>query len=460
VTGELRPHPEYKDSGTKWLGEVPAHWEVRRGKVLFRLVKRPVRSDDEVITCFRDGEVLLRRRRRLQGFTEALQETGYQGIRQGDLVIHQMDAFAGAVGVAQDSGKGSPVYAVCVSNGGANAEYFKFVVREMARRGWIESLAKGIRERSTDFRFETFGSQRLPHPCLDEQAAIVRYLDHFDRRIRRLIAAKERLIALLEEEKQSIINSAVTRGLDPSAPMKDSGVDWLGEVPAHWEVSSVKREFACLNHRRRPLSSTERGSRQGPFPYYGASGIIDHVDDFLFDEELLLIAEDGANLVLRNLPLAIVATGSYWVNNHAHILRPRRGKLNFLKAKMESLDYRPYISGAAQPKLTMDRLLNMPIAVPPPDEQGRLLATLDEETHPLTEVRDKAHREILLLREYRTRLISDVVTGNLDVREAAAKLPDQSMSSTETTTSAEIVDSPATIAGSTDAESESVMARS
>jgi type I restriction enzyme, S subunit len=217
VIGGLGPYPAMKDSGVPWLGEVPEHWATERAKWLFRKMARPVRESDEVVTCFRDGTVTLRRNRRVRGFTESLKEIGYQGIRRDDLVIHAMDAFAGAVGVADTDGKSTPVYSVCEPGPRADSHFYAYAVREMARSQWILALAKGIRERSTDFRFEAFGSQEVPLPPLAEQAAIVRFLDHADRRIRRYIRAKQKLIELLEEQKQAIIHRAVTRteALDP-----------------------------------------------------------------------------------------------------------------------------------------------------------------------------------------------------------------------------------------------------
>ena len=200
----LKPYPTMKDSGVPWLGEVPEHWKIERGKWLFRKMDRPTQDADEVVTCFRDGIVTLRKNRRVRGFTESLKEIGYQGIRRGDLVIHGMDAFAGAIGVADSDGKGTPVYSVCQAGPTANTQYYAYALREMARGQWLQALAKGIRERSTDFRFESFGSQSLPLPLLLEQAAIVRFLDYVDRRIQRYIRAKEKLIALLEEQKQAI----------------------------------------------------------------------------------------------------------------------------------------------------------------------------------------------------------------------------------------------------------------
>jgi len=422
---DLKPYPEYKDSGLPWLGEVPAHWGIERAKRLFIKMNRPSQPGDDVVTCFRDGTVTLRKNRRTSGYTEAIFEHGYQGVRRGDLVISGMDAFAGAIGVSSSDGKSSPVYSVCLPQEEVNSHYYAYLLRRMAHSEWILALAKGIRERSTDFRFDVLGAQRLPLPSVSEQAAIARFLAWATNRLDRAIGAKRRIITLLQEQKQAIIHRAVTRGLDPSVPLKDSGIPWLGEIPEHWEVTRVKSEFECLNFRRIPLSTTERGKMKlRQYDYYGASGIIDKVDEYIFDDDLILIAEDGANLVNRNLPLAIIARGKYWVNNHAHILMPRKGSLEYLAALLECMDYHPWISGAAQPKLTQDRLMSIRIALPPPEEQSRIVEAFNKESAPIELSIRELLQEVNLLREYRTRLIADVVTGKLDVREAAAGLPE------------------------------------
>jgi type I restriction enzyme, S subunit len=238
---DLKPYAEYKESGLPWLGEVPGHWGAERAKWLFTKMDRPVREDDEVVTCFRDGVVTLRKNRRLRGFTEATLFSGYQGIRQGDLVIHGMDAFAGAIGVSDSDGKATPVYNVCQPRLGVNAGYYAQLVRQMSQSQWILALSKGIRERSTDFRFEMFGNQRVPLPPPEEQAAIVRFLDWSNGRLERAIRAKRKVIALLNEQKQAIIHRAVTRGLDPSVPLKPSGIPWLGGL-----IQSLSKHRAAV----------------------------------------------------------------------------------------------------------------------------------------------------------------------------------------------------------------------
>ncbi len=203
--------------------------------------------------------------------------------------------------------------------------------------------------------------------------------------------------------------------------MKDSGIEWLGEIPEHWEVQPIKRFLESVNRRRIPLSTVERSARQGDFPYYGASGIIDFVDDYLFDEPLVLIAEDGANLVNRGSRLAFVAEGKYWVNNHAHILKPRFGCVHFWAARLEAEDFVPYVSGSAQPKLTQDALGAVLVTAPAdPKEQhaiGEHVRAVDAQYDRLT---GSVSSSLDRLREYRQALITAAVSGTIDLADNAA----------------------------------------
>jgi len=200
-----------RDSGIDWIGMMPSHWEIMKAKWLFNKESRPVSEDAETITCFRNGTVTLRKNVRLQGFTESLKEIGYQGVMVGDLVIHTMDAFAGSIGVSDSNGKCTPVYSVCTAkNCTTNNYYYQYAMHEMARSGYIQSLYRGIRERSTSFTFEVFGNQMLPVPPLHEQEEIAAFLDNKAIQVDRLITDKEQLINELESYKQSLIYEVVT----------------------------------------------------------------------------------------------------------------------------------------------------------------------------------------------------------------------------------------------------------
>jgi type I restriction enzyme S subunit len=206
-------------------------------------------------------------------------------------------------------------------------------------------------------------------PGPSEQALIAAFLDHETARIDALVEEQQRLIELLKEKRQAVISHAVTKGLDPNVPMKDSGVEWLGEVPAHWVVAPIKIFFSFLDGKRIPLKSEDRGGRQGDFPYYGASGVIDWIDDFIFDQDHVLVSEDGANLLARSSPIAFVATGRYWVNNHAHILKPIDENLEYWAEVIENLDLCIHVTGSAQPKLTSEALGSIDVASPPSSDE-------------------------------------------------------------------------------------------
>ncbi len=210
VTKGLNPDAKMKDSGIAWIGEIPEHWETRRAKFMFKKNKRGRRPEDEVITCFRDGQVTLRKNRRLTGFTESEKYDGYQGIRKGDLVIHQMDAFAGSIGVSDSDGMGTSVYHCCTPIGDFNVYYYAYLIRQMAMSGFIQSLYKGIRERSSDFSFPVFGNQYLTIPPLDEQQAIVAYIEEKCEKIDKLVSELQSEIDYLKEYKQRLIADCVT----------------------------------------------------------------------------------------------------------------------------------------------------------------------------------------------------------------------------------------------------------
>ena len=212
VTRGLNPNVSMKPSGIPWIASIPAHWHIKRGKSIFQEVYRDVRPEDGTVTCFRDGEVTLRTNRRTTGFTESEKEIGYHGVRVGDLVIHQMDAFAGSIGISDSDGKCSPICLVCqpLHNEEADLGYYCQLLRVMAHSGFIQSLAKGIRERTTDFRYKTLGTLHFPVPPYQEQQEIAAYLDEKCGKIDAIIEKIGTKVGRLKELKRSLINEVVT----------------------------------------------------------------------------------------------------------------------------------------------------------------------------------------------------------------------------------------------------------
>lgn len=414
----MNSYPEYKDSRIDWVGEIPVHWKSIKPKYILNRVTRPIDDDDDVVTCFRDGVVTLRKNRREDGFTTSIKEHGYQQIHSGDLVVHEMDGFSGAIGISDSKGKSTPVYTVIEPDGKTDLRYIVYLLREMSKTGKIESLARSIRERTTDFRWGMWSTIDFCFPPLHEQILISKFLDKKTSQIDSLIEKTQQKILLLKEQRTSLINQCVTKGLDPNVEMKDSGIEWIGEIPKHWKVSKLKFEVDFFNNLRSPLSSEERSTRQGQYRYYGSTSVIDYIDDYNYDGEYILIAEDGGNLVLRNIRLSFIVTGKFWVNNHAHVLNTKEHVLNvYFCELLELTDYSIYISGSAQPKLTFENISNIPIIVPPNQEVKTISSRLEVISKNFMTILDKQNHRVNLLKEYRQSLISNVVTGKVRVTE-------------------------------------------
>lgn len=208
VTKGLNNNVPTRDSGIQWIGKIPETWDCIRGKYILKYITKPTREDDGVITCFRDGEVTLRSKRREEGFTMADKEIGYQGIDIGDLVVHGMDGFAGAIGISDSRGKASPVLNVLETE--QNKRYIMYFLRSMAYGDVFLVLATGIRVRSCDLRWNKLAELFYPIPSLEEQDAIVKHIDHVIEETNNIIAEKKAQIATLETYKKSIIFEYVT----------------------------------------------------------------------------------------------------------------------------------------------------------------------------------------------------------------------------------------------------------
>ncbi|WP_294052933.1 restriction endonuclease subunit S, partial [Thiolapillus sp.] len=355
-----------------------------------------------------------------------IQEHGYQGIRKDDLVIHAMDAFAGAIGVSDSEGKATPVYAACVGRGEfkTNSQYFAYLLRFISKAGYILALAKGIRERSTDFRFNDFGKLLLPLPPKAEQDRIANFLDQKTAEIDEAIAKKQRLIELLKEQKAILINQAVTKGLNPDVAMRDSGVEWIGEVPVHWTVQRAKFLFREIDKRSETgeeellsvshmTGVTPRSEKNNVYMFmaedYSGSKLC-HKDDLVFN---IMWAWMGAVGVSDRTGIVSPSYGVY--------RQKKSGTFNswylenLLRSGQYVAEYNRRSTGLHSSRLRLypDMFFDMEIGFPPKIEQDVIESTVGERTSEIDAALKAVETEIETISEYRNVIITEAVTGKI-----------------------------------------------
>ncbi len=429
-------YANYKPSDDAWLGTVPSHWGLPRTKWVFSERVEKGFPDEPPLAATQTMGVV--RKDRYENRTVlALKDLHLlKLVHKGDFVI-SLRSFQGGIECAHDRGIISPAYTILrpyprnVVNG-----YFTYLLKSAP---YIENLklhVTGIRQ-GQNIDYAKLSRSKIPLPPLQEQRTIARYLDYMDGRIQRYIRAKERLIELLEEQKRAAINQAVTRGLDPDVPLKPSGVEWLGDVPAHWEVAKATRLFSVGSGTTPPTGRAD---------FYG--GDVPWITTSELRETIITATKKNVNETalrefpaLRVYPRDSVAVAMYGatigrvgyigvpatVNQACCVFSNPKGIntwyffywLQACRPDLISLGY-----GGGQPNLSQELLKSLRVTKPPLGEQAAIVELLDENTVKIKSSIRTTRRQIELIKEYRTRLIADVVTGKLDVREAAAILPD------------------------------------
>jgi len=421
MIGELKPYPAMKDSCVDWLGDVPEHWEVLPNRALFIEVNERDHPEEQMLSVtIRNG--VIRQQALLVDSSKKdssnQDKSAYKFVRPGDIVYNKMRAWQGAVGVSDFRGIVSPAYVVQRLCQETDSRYLHYLLRTPAFAKEAERWSYGITSDMWSLRPEHFKMIYGCLPPLPEQAAIVHFLDFADQRIRSYIHAKQKLIKLLEEQKQAVIHRAVTRGLDPNVRLKPSGVEWLEDVPEHWEVRRLKTLSDMRSGDGITVMSIEP---EGEYPVYGGNGVRGYTSSYTHDGNFALIGRQGA--LCGNVH---IVRGQFWASEHAVVVSLRLTHcLDWFAALLKTMNLNQYSIAAAQPGLAVERILNLYVPVPPSKEQEQIAIHIEYATECIIKVRAKTNREITLLREYRTRLIADVVTGKLDVREAAARLPDE-----------------------------------
>lgn len=414
---------EMKDSGIEWIGEIPETWDIQRGKNILNILERPVLEDDGVITCFRDGEVTLRSNRREEGFTFSLQEVGYQGIEPGDLVVHGMDGFAGAIGISDSRGKATPVLNVMDSS--QNKRYIMYYLRCAAYCGLFLSLATGIRVRSCDTNWNKLKSINYLIPSVEEQDKIVEYLDANCANIDSIIEQTRASIEEYKKLKQAVITQAVTKGIRPGRKMKDSGVEWIGEIPEEWQVmrfkffSTVKSNLVepdeYSDYPQVSPENIEKGSgKLLPCKTVSEVGIIS--GNHLFFKGQILYSK-----IRPKLNKITIAPFDGLCSADMYPIETRQNKLFVFYAMLSDV-LLAQVSMITEdrvkmPKINQDELGNTWFALPSIDEQDEIVRYLIGKCVEIDDLIQKKESLLTQLESYKKSLIYECVTGK---KEASA----------------------------------------
>lgn len=409
---------EMKDSGIEWAGVIPNTWNINKGKYFMELLTRPTLETDEVITCFRDGEVTLRSKRREEGFTVSLTEAGYQGIEIGDLVVHGMDGFAGSIGISDSRGKATPVLNVLDTE--QNKRYMMYLMRTMAYCELFLSLATGIRVRTCDTNWKKLREIDYILPTIPEQKAIADFLDEQCAEIDSLISDIQSQIEALEEYKRSVITEAVTKGLDPDVEMRDSGVQWIGEIPTHWTLIRIGSLYGLRTQKVSdidypPLSVT----KMGVLPQLDTVAKTNAHDD----RKLIVKGDFVINSRSDRRGSCGISDYTGFVSLINTVLfpitemNPRYYNWYFHTVGFADEFYR-WGHGIVDDLWTTgwQDMKNILISVPPLDEQQRIADYLDSKCAEIDNIITEKKQQIETIEEYKKSLIFEYVTGKKEVQ--------------------------------------------
>jgi type I restriction enzyme, S subunit len=428
----------YRNSSVDWLGEVPRHWVMRPLWTLFRRTKRTGHASELLLSVYRDFGVVLKSSRD-DNFNKASDDLDlYQLVEAGDLAINKMKAWQGSVGISELRGIVSPAYFVYNSIHSENSRYLHYLLRSPQYTAAYLSISKGIRVNQWDMDPQYHSRLPVLTPPLMEQIAIIGFLDRETAKIDALAEEQQRLIALLKEKRQAVISHAVTKGLDPNAPMKDSGVEWLGEVPAHWDLMPLKRDLEFLTSGSRGWA--EHYAEDGELFIRIGNLTRETTALDLSDIQRVKVPEgsEGERTKVRpgDLLFSITAyLGSVaiapsdietaYVSQHVALARLRQRRFlpdwvglvtlsSIGKTYLETQGY-----GGTKIQLSLDDVANLPMTAPPIDEQADIVAFLEGEASKFEGLVAESKAAIDLLQERRSALISAAVTGKIDVRALA-----------------------------------------
>lgn len=415
-----------KDSGIEWIGEIPTDFSLYKLKYLlssplcYGANKSGTLYSDILPRYIRITDISPNGTLKNSGML-SLDESSAQNymLHEGDILFARSGATVGKSFIYHNY-YGRAAYAGYLIKASFNRlvlpEFVYYYTCSSAYEIWKNSIF--IQSTIQNIGADRYSNLPISVPnSIDKQLRIVRYLNNFCSKFDAIIYNLQTSIEDYKKLKQAVITQAVTKGVRGEREMKDSGVEWIGEINHRFSLIKLKYICSILDQYRKPISADKR-SQSGSvlYDYYGASGAIDKIDDYTIDDHVMLIGEDGANLRMRNLPLMYEVNGKAWINNHAHILKPtERVDFYYLFYALEELDINPYITGSAQPKLSQEKLQNIWVPLPDLEEQQEIATYIRSKCAEIDKLIAKKEQLIKELESYKKSLIYEVVTGKREV---------------------------------------------
>ncbi|WXP31596.1 restriction endonuclease subunit S [Escherichia coli] len=411
---KYQAYPEYRDSGVEWLGEIPRTWQAYTGKRLFSSVRTPALSNDEQLAAsqkygvipqtlmmqLNDSKVML-----------ALKGTdSFRHVEKNNFVI-SLRSFEGGIEHSNYQGCVSPAYTVLKSVNDISFSFYRYLLKSEPYISALQASTDSLRD-GKSINYEQFGAITLPSPSLPEQSIIAHFLDHETAKIDNLIE-KQQLIELLKEKRQAVISHAVTKGLNPDVPMKDSGVEWLDEIPEHWRICKLKNLAKICNGQDYKLVQAETG-----YPVIGSGGQFAWANTFLYDKPSVLLGRKGT----IDKPLYI--DKAFWTVDTMYYTEVFDCIIEkYLYYLALTIQFNRYATNTALPSMTQEHLGNYSFSLSfNLSEQKLIINSIEKSLIKIDALTEKQLKQIELLKERRTALISAAVTGKINLRNWTAPI--------------------------------------
>ncbi|ENA5497741.1 restriction endonuclease subunit S [Escherichia coli] len=412
---KYQAYPEYRDSGVEWLGEIPRTWQAYTGKRLFSSVRTPALSNDEQLAAsqkygvipqtlmmqLNDSKVML-----------ALKGTdSFRHVEKNNFVI-SLRSFEGGIEHSNYQGCVSPAYTVLKSVNDISFSFYRYLLKSEPYISALQASTDSLRD-GKSINYEQFGAITLPSPSLPEQSIIAHFLDHETAKIDNLIEKQQQLIELLKEKRQAVISHAVTKGLNPDVPMKDSGVEWLDEIPEHWRICKLKNLAKICNGQDYKLVQAETG-----YPVIGSGGQFAWANTFLYDKPSVLLGRKGT----IDKPLYI--DKAFWTVDTMYYTEVFDCIIEkYLYYLALTIQFNRYATNTALPSMTQEHLGNYSFSLSfNLSEQKLIINSIEKSLIKIDALTEKQLKQIELLKERRTAFISAAVTGKIDLRNWTAPI--------------------------------------